>query len=152
VSIAPNKALQRTAATVIDLPGLGVSAVAAAAELWRSAGETGLNMIAYWIKSPFPHAPLGFGVTAWSVDDALEIVRALEFGSYLPADLNGVQITEGITVAELDQSHVVTNMGPISVRGLWYPFVAVGLPQWAEERRTMRCSGPRQPVLVCQGL
>jgi hypothetical protein len=36
---APNKALQPTAATGIALPGLEVTAVAAAAELRRSAGE-----------------------------------------------------------------------------------------------------------------
>jgi len=32
----------------------------------------------------------------------------------------------------LDQPHVVANMGPIVVRGMWYPFVAVGVPEWAE--------------------
>jgi hypothetical protein len=36
---SPNKTLQQTAATEVDLPGLGVAAVAAAAELRRSAGE-----------------------------------------------------------------------------------------------------------------
>jgi hypothetical protein len=35
----PNKTLQQTAATVIDLPGLEAFAVAAAAELRRSATE-----------------------------------------------------------------------------------------------------------------
>jgi hypothetical protein len=35
----PNKALQQTAATGIALPGLAVTAVAAAAELERSARE-----------------------------------------------------------------------------------------------------------------
>ena len=46
----PNKALQRTAATVIDLPGLDVTAVAAAAELGRSAGETLMSLVvsAFW--------------------------------------------------------------------------------------------------------
>jgi hypothetical protein len=41
----PNKALQRTAATGIGLPGLGGAAVAAAAELGRSATEAVLAMI-----------------------------------------------------------------------------------------------------------
>jgi hypothetical protein len=100
--------------------------------------EAGLT--AFWIKSPFPHAPLGFGVTAWSLDDALGIIAALDYGRYLPDDLAGVQVREGITVAELDQPHVVANMGPIAVRGMWYPFVAVGVPPWAEERRTRRCT------------
>jgi hypothetical protein len=50
----------------------------------------------------------------------------------------GWQVIEGITVAELDPRHVVPNMGPIAVRGMWYPFVAVGVPRWAEERINSR--------------
>lgn len=95
--------------------------------------DTGLT--AYWIKSPFPHAPLGFGVTAWSIDDAFRIIRVLDYGRYFPDDLVGVQVTEGITFEELDQPHVAANMGPIAMRGMWYPFVAVGVPRWADERR-----------------
>lgn len=98
----------------------------------------GNELTAFWIKSPLPHAPLGFGVTAWSLDNALGIIAALDYGRYLPGDQAGMQIREGITVAELDQPHVAANMGPIAVRGMWYPFVAVGVPQWAEERLTGR--------------
>ena len=98
------------------------------------------GLMAYWIESPFPHAPLGFGVTAWSLDDALGLIRDFDYGHYLPDDLAGVRVTEGVTVGELDQPHVVANMGPIAVRGMWYPFVAVGVPRWAEERRTSRCT------------
>ena len=79
-------------------------------------------------------------MTAWSLDDALAIIRALDYGRYLPDDLAEVRVTEGITVAELNRPHVVANMGPIAVRGMWYPFVAVGVPRWAEERRTRRCT------------
>jgi hypothetical protein len=39
VRVTPNKTLQQTAATGIGLPGLGVTVVAAAAELGRSANE-----------------------------------------------------------------------------------------------------------------
>lgn len=93
-----------------------------------------MGLTAFWINSPFPHGPLGFGVTAWSVDDALGIIRALGYGQYLPDDLAGVHVAEGVTVAELDQPHVIGKMGPIVVRGMWYPFLTVGIPQWAEER------------------
>lgn len=92
-------------------------------------------LTAYWIESPLPHAPIGFGVTARSFDDALAIIRAVDYGRYLPDDLTGVQTTEGITVANLDQLHVVVNDGPIVVRGMWYPFIALGVPPWAEDRR-----------------
>ncbi len=103
------------------------------------------GLTAFWVRSPVPHAPLGFGVTAWSLGDALGIIRALDYGRYLPGDLAGVWITEGVAVAGLDQTHVVTNMGPIAVRGMWYPFVAVGVPRWAEERLTRLCSEKQGP-------
>ena len=93
-----------------------------------------MGLKTFWIKSPSPHAPLGFGVTACSLDDALAIIKALGYGQDLPDDLAGVRIKEGVKVAELEPSHVVANMGPIAVRGMWYPFVSVGVPGWAEER------------------
>jgi hypothetical protein len=95
-------------------------------------GTQGLK--AFWIKSPLAHAPLGFGVTARSLDDALQIIEAMDYSCYLPPDRSALQIKAGVTVAELDQPHVVANMGPIVVRGMWYPFVALGIPAWAEER------------------
>jgi hypothetical protein len=97
---------------------------------------TGNQLTAFWIKSPLRHAPLGFGVTAWSLDDALGIIETLDYGRFLPNDKAGMQVREGITVDELDQPHVAANMGPIAVRGMWYPFEAVGVPQWGDERRT----------------
>jgi hypothetical protein len=99
------------------------------------------ELIAFWIRSPFPHAPLGFGVTARSLDDAMAIIRALDYGRFLPDDLAGVRVIEGVTVAALDQPHVVPNMGPIVIRRMWYPFVAVGVPMWAEERITPKLTG-----------
>jgi nitrous oxidase accessory protein NosD len=87
----------------------------------------------YWRQSPVPHAPLGFGVTARSRDDAIRMIHVLGYGRYLPDGLAGVQVAEGVTVAQLDQPHVIANMGPIVVRGMWYPFVSVGAPRGAEE-------------------
>jgi hypothetical protein len=95
----------------------------------------GKGLTAFWIVPPSPHGPLGFGVTAWSLDDALSIIRALDYGRCLPDDRSALAVTEGITVAQLDQPHVVANMGPIAVRGMWYPFIAVGVPRWAQERQ-----------------
>ena len=121
-------------------PGHGRVRVAQRRPAGTSFGEGGAPMAegglaAYWIRSPLPNAPLGFGVTAWSLEDALGIIRGLDYGRFLPDDLAGVQVREGITVAELDRPHVVANMGPIAVRGMWYPFVAVGVPRWVAERR-----------------
>jgi hypothetical protein len=91
-------------------------------------------LTAFWIVPPSRHGPLGFGVTAHSLDDALQIIRAFDFDRYLPQDLDTLAVREGVTIADLDQPHVVANMGPIVVRGMWYPFVAVGVPEWADRR------------------
>ena len=61
----PNKALQRTAATGIDLPGLGVAAVAAAAELGRSAGGRLLSLATaslLWERDAFDGWRLDFSI------------------------------------------------------------------------------------------
>lgn len=90
------------------------------------------GLTAFWIVSPSSPGLLGFGVTSRSQDDALRIICALGYGSHLPDDLNDLRVTEGVKVAELDQPHVVAKMGPIDVRGMWYPFVAVGVPEWVD--------------------
>lgn len=82
-------------------------------------------LAAFWIVPPEPQGPLGYGVTAFSLADALAILCG--FGYPLPDDLSALRITEGVRVADLDQSHIVPNMGPIVVRGLWYPFFRVGV-------------------------
>ena len=88
-------------------------------------------LTAFWIVSQSKNGPLGFGVTALSLDDAVFIIRALGYGQYLPDNVGALQIHEGVTVAGLDQPHVVANMGPIAIRGMWYPFIEVGVPRWA---------------------
>ena len=88
-------------------------------------------LTAYWITPPSQHGPLGFGVTALSLDDAIFIIRELSYGTWLPDDLSLLKIREGVTVAKLNEPYVVANMGPIVVRGMWYPFIALGVPDWA---------------------
>lgn len=88
------------------------------------------RLIAFWIVPPSPYGPVGFGVTARSIDDAIRIIRALGYGIYRPDDLNTLSVTVGVTIAELDEPQVVANMGPIVVRGMWYPFVFLGPPAW----------------------
>ncbi len=82
-------------------------------------------LTAFWIVPPDPHGPLGYGVTAFTLTDAFSIIRS--FGYQLPDDFSTLRITEGIRVADLNEPHVVRNMGPIVVRGLWYPFVRLGV-------------------------
>jgi len=73
---------------------------------------------AYWIEAPaIPH--LGLGVTAFSRDDAFQILSAS--GYTLSPDDPTVRVTEGIQIADLDQYHIIPNMGPIIFRGVWFP-------------------------------
>ncbi len=88
----------------------------------------------YWITTRNPHGPIGFGVTAHSRDDALAIIRAFDYEDYLPSDSDSLSIAEGVTPRDLPSQFVVDRMGPISVRGIWYPFREVGLPAWVVER------------------
>lgn len=84
------------------------------------------GLTAYWIIPPF--GPLGFGVTAHSLDDALSIIRIMGYETYL-RDTDALQVIEGVTVADLDPQNVAPRIGPIVVRGLWYPFRIVGVPR-----------------------
>jgi hypothetical protein len=87
-------------------------------------------LIPFWIRTSGRRAPLGFGVTGWSLEDALWILRYFQYDCYLPDDLAELQFQAGITFAELDQNHIISNMGPMVVRGMWYPFVMVGMPRY----------------------
>jgi hypothetical protein len=82
-------------------------------------------LIPFWIVPPSKRGPLGFGVTAFSLSDALQII--LDAGFELPKDRSTLQIREAVRLSGLDQRHVINNMGPIVVRGLWYPFTKVGV-------------------------
>jgi hypothetical protein len=57
--------------------------------------------------------------------DDTEPVRELRYD--LPSDLGLLIITPGVRYADLEANHVRANIGPIVVRGMWYPFVRVGL-------------------------
>ena len=84
---------------------------------------TDFKLTAFWIKGPAPRGPHGYGVTALSIADAYEIVQRA--GYQLPDDKNKLQVQADVGPADLDR-HVRNHMGPIAVRGLWYPFIDVG--------------------------
>ena len=84
-------------------------------------------LTAYWVVPPGRYGPLGFGVTAHTFDDALEIIRSLGYGDYLPMDLGELRVIQRIRYRDVPNDHVRNHMGPIVVRGLWYPFRRVGL-------------------------
>ena len=79
----------------------------------------GSCLTCYWITTGKVWGPLGFGVTAWSLEDAIQLLGAEGFD--ICENLGQLQIRENVTFAELDQNHVVPNMGPMVMRGVWYP-------------------------------
>ena len=59
----------------------------------------------------------GVGMSACSFEDAMRIVRSAVFGGHeLPDD---APITEGVSLSDLDQDHVVSNCRPPCFREVW---------------------------------
>jgi hypothetical protein len=62
---------------------------------------------------------LGCGVTAFTYDDALSLLKAEIFG--VAANPPIATCIEDIDVSTLDAGHVIPNMGDVTVRGIWFP-------------------------------
>ena len=83
------------------------------------------TLTAFWIEGPDPRGPLGYGITAFSLTDAFEIVARA--GYRLPDDKSTLHIRADIKLADIEHRFVRDHIGPIVVRGLWYPFIDVGV-------------------------
>jgi hypothetical protein len=70
----------------------------------------------YWFKTD-PY--LGVGVTAYSVEDARSLVEAAAQSLHMKFEV--LEIIEDVDIRDLDQGHVVPNMGPPNFRGVWFP-------------------------------
>jgi hypothetical protein len=69
----------------------------------------------YWF---FTNRGLGYGVTAHSESDALSLLEALGY----PREGESIgRVASDIPIAELDANHVLSNAGPVTVRGVWFP-------------------------------
>ncbi len=67
---------------------------------------------------------MGMGVTAFSLEDAFSLLDERAYGFHRSGP---VVVREGVTVADLDPLNIVSHMGPIVFRGIWYPCWNVGL-------------------------
>ena len=77
----------------------------------------------YWFQFELIDAPsalnLGCGITAYSRDDALTILRERVFrGGDSPRIVN---VQEDVDVSTLDPKHVLGNIGLVVDRGVWFP-------------------------------
>ena len=79
------------------------------------------HLTRYWFKVP---DLFGFGVTAFSVEDALFLLEAE--GVLMPPE---VEIIADVDVSQLDAKHVISNVGPPCFRGVWFPCLNIG---WGE--------------------
>ena len=62
---------------------------------------------------------LGIGVTAYSVNDAIDLIKAESLAMIYEPKFDSY--VENIDMRELDQNHVIPNMGICVNRGVWYP-------------------------------
>ena len=72
----------------------------------------------FWYETSRNGRAAQYGVTAYSHEDAAQLLRAA--GYELEPGV-AVTVTEEVTFQDLDQNHVVPNMGPMQVRGVWFP-------------------------------
>ena len=60
-------------------------------------------------------------MTAYSEDDARHLIENAVGTS--PSNEELIRIIVDVDVRELDQGHVIPNMGRRNVRGVWYPML-----------------------------
>lgn len=73
-------------------------------------------LTAYWIELESYHS---IGVTAYSLEDAKRLIKEKAFPKQELPQI--IKITENIQFKDLDQNHIVPNMGPMTERGVWHP-------------------------------
>ncbi len=79
----------------------------------------------FWFRFDFelddgspPGLIMGCGITAYSYDDALELLESNIFKGKVPAPK---LVEEDVDVSTLDGGHVLPNMGDVTNRGVWFP-------------------------------
>ena len=83
------------------------------------------TLTAFWISFPKdPEFPLGLDVTAWSRADAFLLLEEQGYDFHLRAA--EVLDREGITIDVIEHAHVRPDMGPMVIRGIWYPCLRFG--------------------------
>lgn len=79
----------------------------------------------YWIAGTELDGPIGFGVTAFSLKDAVEIIETA--GYVLNRKKNGLVYRAVRSIEDVEYASVRRNCGPIIPRGLWSPYGLAGL-------------------------
>jgi hypothetical protein len=64
-------------------------------------------------------SPLGYGVTAWTQEDALSLLGDALFDGRQPTDI--AEIITDVDVSALDAGHILPNMESPNWRSIWFP-------------------------------
>jgi hypothetical protein len=75
----------------------------------------------YWVEHDDPHGPIGYGVTAFDEDDALGLLGSIGYGLCVSDRYREIK-----TVNAIPSKVARERMGPLVVRGVWYPFSNLG--------------------------
>ncbi len=69
-------------------------------------------------QEQFPFS-LGCGVTAFSLEDALQMIH--EAAAAPVKELIVREVIENIDISTLDELHIIPNIGTPVLRGIWFP-------------------------------
>ena len=89
----------------------------------------------YWIEFDWPKRegvvigvlePVGFGVTAFDLDDALRLIRTEFFDRMATTGIAKDEpplrrVIENVDISTVDADNILPNMHPPNWRGVWYP-------------------------------
>ena len=74
------------------------------------------NLRRFWFAI---HEHQGIGVTAYSRSDAEAL--ACQVAEEFAWPFDAAEVIEDVDIRDLDQGHIIPNMGPPNLRGVWYP-------------------------------
>jgi hypothetical protein len=76
-------------------------------------------LIPYLFTRPERGVVRWYGVSAYSLDDARALL--LQYGYDIDPSDSSVTIREHVVLTEQEQPHIGPNMGPMQLRGVWFP-------------------------------
>jgi len=80
----------------------------------------------YWICFPLDEQmPIGIGVTALSVKDAFILIGEQGYDTWFTG-AKEINVKSGITLDDVPSSISSANLGPLQLRGVWYPAANIG--------------------------
>jgi hypothetical protein len=80
----------------------------------------------FWFSFPQDaNMPFGIGVTAYSEADAYELMQERGVSDWF-ANAKEIVVQKNIRIQDLSQSNIVPNIGPMQLRGVWYPCMNIG--------------------------